>query len=362
MLSAMTGKEIYELPERLTISMLPGEYARLIQKNRSLIIPFRKPHVLRLKCLNCNKGGQYDIGMLAVYLNNPDKGKHDDRSIEEHAQMTGYFRCKHCNSAGNWEMPTQFSLLIMSAMMSKLASIENEHYFVGELRLFDGTAHRFATDSEEHLLSKLSQTDDPALIWDRLGNLYSKGERPELAAAAYEHAIRLDRRQSESYFSLAQLLREIGEDRQAADFYRLTISSARFYKSMKAEAFREMLAIAIQDLMHIHLNSNKSIAFLPERDELSDEENNRPDQAILELYKFELDPNTLQSFYPVAEMYMGKRRDELIYQKKAIKTKPHRETAASIETITSFTGKSVGKEETSKKQKVRHKGKWIKKK
>jgi hypothetical protein len=38
--------------------------------------------------------------------------KNEKDSILNHVQTTGYYRCKHCNAAGNWEFPERFIIEI----------------------------------------------------------------------------------------------------------------------------------------------------------------------------------------------------------------------------------------------------------
>jgi hypothetical protein len=59
----------------------------------------------------------------------------------------------------------------------------------GEIRLYDGSLPKWATDAEEAFLTKLMYNGSDGLLWDKLGNLYLRGGRPELAAAAFEKSI-----------------------------------------------------------------------------------------------------------------------------------------------------------------------------
>ena len=64
-----------------------------------------------------------------------------------------------------------------------------------------------ATDAEEHLLTKIMESDKDAFLWNHLANLYFKGGRADLATAAFEHSLSIDPLQTESLYSLGLNIR-----------------------------------------------------------------------------------------------------------------------------------------------------------
>ncbi len=78
---------------------------------------------------------------------------------------------------------------------------------------------------------------------------------------------------------------------------------------MPVEKLREMLAYCLVDLFYIYENSNGEIPFLPTKEELevAGKINKMKDNQL----EFELFPDDPESFYPLAEMYMGAQSKRL---------------------------------------------------
>lgn len=60
--------------------------------------------------------------------------------IDDYIQTTGYFRCKQCNSAGNWELPTDLSLKITANLLMSMGNVEPNDLEFGEIAIYDGTS------------------------------------------------------------------------------------------------------------------------------------------------------------------------------------------------------------------------------
>ncbi|UOF91692.1 tetratricopeptide repeat protein [Fodinisporobacter ferrooxydans] len=250
-------------PNPTDIAALPSQYMRKVIRNIDRIRPLTAENFKMLRCNHCGRKGKYDIGMIAFdidrYYKDVKRKQKSGVSIDEYIQTTGYFRCRHCHSAGNWEFPTDFMFVMTTMLLMRTVKMENQGFHFGPLSLFDGSRHRFATDAEEYLLKKI-QTQEDSLHWNKLGNLYNKGGRPELATVAFEQSVRLDPTQAESHFSLGQILDQMGEFEMAA-------------------AREGEVPVNIQE-----------------------------EEARVEL---DMIPDKVESFFPVAEMYMGERRKEM---------------------------------------------------
>ncbi|MBN6205685.1 hypothetical protein JYK21_04400 [Ralstonia pickettii] len=61
-----------------------------------------------ITCKSCGRKGKYDVGLMVI---NTDLEKDNKEESNKKIQTTGYFRCKHCNDAGNWEMSADFYIL-----------------------------------------------------------------------------------------------------------------------------------------------------------------------------------------------------------------------------------------------------------
>ncbi|RXT00961.1 lipopolysaccharide assembly protein LapB [Ammoniphilus sp. CFH 90114] len=307
------------------VSSLPGQYIGKVLEKLDHIKPLTTGNIQLLKCNPCGKKGKYDIGMIAFDIDRyyKDAKKHGSsimENLDAYIQTTGYFRCKHCHSAGDWTYSSDFLIEMTSMLLMRSVNMENPRLHFGPLGLFDGSRHRFATDSEEYLLKKIALHED-SLLWNKLGNLYNKGGRPELATAAFEQSIRLDPAQVESHFSLGQILEQVHEYEWAAYHFRLTLCYGSSYKAMDAIDLRKMLACALDYLFSIHTKSEGTIQLIPTGEELKAArcgeviEDIQEEEAWIE---WDVVPNQLESFFPIAEMYMGERRKEIPFRLRTL--------------------------------------------
>lgn len=281
-------------------------------------------HEHYLLCKHCGKKGKYDLGLILIdpekmqkIMQKEQSGKSPSR-VPGYIQTTGYIRCKHCNGAGKWGTTSPFFLLAITGVLTGLYN--KDYYMIGKNVLADGYVPQWPSDAEGHWLDKLEdkrkEQTELALIWDKLGNTYYSGGRPELAAAAHEMALTLDAKQVDSHFSLGNLLHDIGEWELAAWYYRRMMLYAWSYKQLPAKKLRALLSDALRTALLIHLDSGKVIPFLPDKTEIeetADTESNQThrDEIQLQLNRFDLHTDRLDSFYPLAEMYMEKRRNPL---------------------------------------------------
>lgn len=316
-----------KVPERSnpTISMLPGEYVRMVVKNKDKVSQVLPSNVEFLKCRDCGKKGKYDLGVICFNLDKYGRSRkgtqktEDNLEMEDCIQTTGYFRCKHCNSAGNWEFSSDFLFKMTTKLMMRTFLKEDGDFQFGKIHLFDGYAPRYATDSEEYLLKKIQDEGQSGLLWNKLGNTYHKGGRPELAAAALEQSVRVDPTHIESHFSLGQILFQAGEHDLATHHYHKALCHAKDYTLLDPYALRDILSNALSSLLYIYLDSGRESPFLSTIEELAatgvedDHEFAQLGLAGVELFQDQLD-----SFYPLAELYMGDKKKLLPSRDRAL--------------------------------------------
>ncbi|NBJ68169.1 MULTISPECIES: tetratricopeptide repeat protein [Clostridia] len=298
-----------DIPDSPTRSWLPGKYAMTVYKQRDQVKRKFPENHLMLTCNSCGRKGKYDVGMMVI---NPELD-----NMTDNIQTTGYFRCKHCNEAGDWTLPNEFYLRSTWGLIAE--NMDGDFPMesictVGENRLYDGSKHIFTSDAEAHLLNLLEKDPSDAYIWNRLGNIYDKGGRPELAVSVLEHSIGLDIYQTESYYTLANLLFEITEYEEAASYFRKALVTACEYDKLDAKSLRDALAVCLEKLFYLYQHSDGKISFVP-----TDEEREATSTSVptpnKEFYyldtEIEVFPGDPQSFYPFAEMYMGKMANRI---------------------------------------------------
>lgn len=317
LISAITGQDPKTVKEKPTFAMLPGQYASKVISRKDKLRPVYKPNKHYLICGHCGRKGKYDLGLILFNANRWFKNGQERQKLNfmDYIQATGYFRCKHCNGAGNWESASPFLQLGIWGGLLMGTQSDAGGYSTGELRLFDGSSLRWVSDGEERFLDKLQEAGHDGYLWNRLGNLYNKGGRPELAVVAFEQSIRVDPAQIESHYSLGDILFQIGEDEKAAYHFHMMLVYARFYEKLDAIRIRDMLSAGLQNLFKIYDCSKHAIPFLPSREDFADlngfEEMQHHASSPVALLDFNFHPDDQESFRPIAEIYMGNRRMEI---------------------------------------------------
>ncbi|MBO1005897.1 tetratricopeptide repeat protein [Pseudogracilibacillus auburnensis] len=296
--------------QSLTISILPGKYVRSVYRNKKEITQIFKENHHMLTCASCGRKGKYDLGLLMVNVDR-NKDKEDGEPLHD-LQMTGYFRCKHCNDAGNWILPDSVKMMALDGIIPFGAGLGDGNVEVGQNLLSDGSWHQYASDAEEHYFRLIEGNPDDSFLWNRLGNLYLSGNRPELAMSAYEHSLTIDPGQVESHFKLGDVLMDIKDWSNAGKHFHQVLIQAQSYKFLSAEDLREMLAVALQNLYIIHEMTSGEIPFLPSLDDMKKVGKllEQGTQGTVDM-ELEIFPDRHDSFFPFAEMYMGERAKEI---------------------------------------------------
>lgn len=318
LISQITGRDLAEIPVKPDISMLPGSYARKVARRINKIAMEFPENKHYLTCTICGHTARYNLGSVffepgAVFK---DKVFDSDTSWLTNIQATGYFRCINCNSAGAWELAQKgshsFIFGMFAGLMNNYADINGGSFQIGVIQLADGSRPRWSTDSEEYYLKKLADHPQDGYLWNRLGNCYYKGGRPDLAAAAFEQSVKVDPGQLESHFSLGRFLFEIDLDAEAVQHLRQVLILAHSYEKLPAPALRDMLTETLRMLVMISQDEEEFLSFLPTAEEVYLREDkpvlHNPVIKIMDISIDSSDPLTLR---PLAECYMGKRRREL---------------------------------------------------
>ncbi|MEY9970192.1 tetratricopeptide (TPR) repeat protein [Lysinibacillus sp. RC46] len=304
LIQALTNQEITEIPSSPTFKYLGGTYVKSVVDNFKKVMTQHEKNEIMMTCKSCNKSGKYNIGTMFI------KVPTNNQNIQKpEQQYTGYFRCKHCNTAGQWEESSELYMFSIAALLAP--DNENNSVQFGEMQLFDGTSPKYATDGEEHLLHLISSSPSNALLWNKLGNLYITGARPELAIAAFEKSIAIDPNQIESHLSIANILKDIKDYQHTIHHLHQMMLSAEHYEHLNANRLRELLAYGICTSFITSVESKQKYSPLPTKEQVmsADREINLATEELLQ--GIELYSDDVTSFYPLAEAFMGKRAQEL---------------------------------------------------
>lgn len=321
---ALTNISMEEISTSPSLSDLPGRLAPLIAQKKQQVPRAFPKNEFTFVCKHCKKRGRYDAGHISINLeeftNNKGKG------IEEYTQTTGYFRCKQCNSAGKWGITQDYQMRLMAALLDLSVSMEEDPLIsISENQLFDGSSHQYASGAEEHLLNKILSDRDNAFLWNRLANLYFKGGRADLAAATFEHSLTLDPLQTESYYSLGMIIEAI-DPKKSVDYYHRMLASASYYTGMDASNLRELIAVSLLSLIHLTSTSDGQVSIVPGKEiyEELDIEFQHPVEGHQTVFEGDVELDKLETFYPLAELFMGDRRHELSLRKTGASRKKKR--------------------------------------
>ena len=168
------------------------------------------PHIsqkLRLTCRECGDQASYDVG--AIYCDQEGEGD----SAKRHYTFTNYFRCRHCDSAGPWDVADFMKM--MGLALRAWVDRGFEGLMKGRCALFDGTVIQTPAMGEEHLLELLEKDSGNAFLCGRLGNLFRNCGQPAKAVEWYAKALDLDPEDIEARHELFYAALETGDIRGA---------------------------------------------------------------------------------------------------------------------------------------------------
>ncbi len=328
LISVATGQDVANLSVRPTVAMLPGKYPKLVYKCMNKVNAEFPENILRLTCGKCGKSGDYDLGTLVF----PAKAAEAGKAVEKF-QALGYFRCKHCNAAGEWELSPRVKTMLAGKMVAALVtnpvgSDRQEGAIFGEALIDNVFSPCWGSDAESYFLKKLSETPDNAYFWNRLGNAYYRGKRPELSVFAHEQAITKDVCQVESHFTLGKILIECGEMELAGDHLRQAVAFSHQYTYLTAYDLREIIVGSLEILLTIYKQSENKINMLPKPQKQVISQHNKSQIAATLALDFEVDADRRDTLYPLAEVYLGERRNELLPEQCATSNQPNKAKTA----------------------------------
>lgn len=308
LISLVTGQELAEIPDSPTARNLPGKYGKIINKILADIPNPFSENKYKLACTQCGKNAEYDLGQIAFNVEKyPEMKEFNKAAWSEKYQFTGYFRCKHCNAAGSWQMPkntsTMLTIATMAAMLQMTAGLESDNFIFGRVETSEGLYFPLASDVEEYYLKLLKQNPYDAWKWNRLGNAYYKGGRPDLAVVAYEESVKNDPGQTESHYSLGRILHEVGLTEDAVLHLREMLVTARHYELMESLQLRDLLTAGLHILFDIKEDPKEMMDFLlkGEKDRPLDSQIKGPMHYV----ELDITFDEFEGLYPLAEIYMN---------------------------------------------------------
>lgn len=154
---------------------------------------------LALVCAACGSKQTYDVGTVIMK---------EEATGNERFQFTNYFRCRHCDSPGPFEVADHLKI-IAEIPRGKLR--KHPKVLQGRMELFDGAMHQTVAMSEEYLKRLIAKDPNNAFLHTRMGNLLRGSGQKSGALESYKRAVELDPREIEALSSLKELLIERGD-------------------------------------------------------------------------------------------------------------------------------------------------------
>ena len=284
LISLLTGHSLKKLPTKPSYSLLPSTYISAVIKN-IIKIPDNFPeNILYLQCPHCDQKDKYNVGTI---MYNPVKynnlfhekkeqcGKGQTPQVDwlECIQSTAYFRCNNCNGAGSWIFTEEARLSVETGIVldrfklirfKKLRKYVNGHLEIGCKKIIP----QWNTDIEDFFLNQLKSKPKDAYIWNRLGNSYYNGGRPELAVAAYERSIQHDPEELDSLYSLGMILAWADEPEESMKHLQRVLIAAHRNSQLPALVLRDLLVGTLVIMKNICKNNNMFLSYLPDNKEI----------------------------------------------------------------------------------------------
>ncbi|WP_026703213.1 hypothetical protein [Salibacterium aidingense] len=310
------------LPEDVVLpesSRLPGRYVQEVTAHLKNMPRFFRRNRHMLTCRQCGHRAKYNIGQPLLDYSEIDTSQliTQEMTAADKVQFPFYFRCENCNTAGEWDWSERLEKSVYLGVLGNAENPDDPSIPVnGESRLFDDYKPTWTTDGEEHLLHYLRKDPENAFLWYKLGILYYKGHRADLAAAALEQAVKLAPDHTEALYTLAQILDTVNLEASRFYFVQVLLSVHR-YAELDPLMLRDVAAHSLWELEAMKKAGTGS-AFPTAEDAASigsgalQDFLSLSDNEIWEkLEHFQNEETMLASFYPLAELFLGSRIEEL---------------------------------------------------
>lgn len=219
---------------------------------------------LDLICQKCDGKAQYKVGRVFIDPSWARKGNDDAGPLKDAICFSGLFRCKHCGSAGPWEVPAETRWLLLGLMLVDLTERNQSQIQFGVMQMFDGTMLQTGAAAEDYLKQKVEQRPDDAFLWGRLGNLYDNAGETDQARPAYEKAVELDPGEIESNYTLGCYRMNEGDDFGAAECFQRVARHARMASRLDPKLLENIVRDSIGRLFDLHCDSDGAIPFPPD--------------------------------------------------------------------------------------------------
>ncbi|MFB5663493.1 tetratricopeptide repeat protein [Alteribacillus sp. HJP-4] len=266
-----------------------------------------------LTCRRCGHRAKYNIGkpLLQLTAEQVKMVSENELAIKNFIQFPLYVRCIQCNHAGDWIWGERLERKVFesAAMTAEERVLDPASPEQGKLFLFDGFQPCWMSDAEDHIIALLQDDPESVFLWNRLGNVYYKGGRADIASVVFEKCIELDSGHYESHYTLGILLESIDFIQAAVFHYHKALVHLPRKDENDAFAKRDLAADILKRLKLLQVKHRLCPVLPPTESLHSIDPLPKKIQGIF-LKKTDENADT-SSFYPLAEMFIGKYKMEL---------------------------------------------------
>lgn len=213
------------------LGKLRAEQARWRQRDEAFLAKFEEggfekllmevdePFHLKLECRACGRSYTYDIEEIFV---SPEVMKRKEAATESAFFLREHIICKNCGAEDEYRL-TGEAMAVLTVETMRLTMIqkrqgdvppEDQRLKIVDFRLMDGTrcTPREALDMYKRRIEAEPNNPD---LHDRIGCVYRLWRRYDEALTHFQRAMELDPERVATLFHLAELYREMGQEKTA---------------------------------------------------------------------------------------------------------------------------------------------------
>jgi tetratricopeptide (TPR) repeat protein len=257
-----------------------------------------------LRCTQC--GHTYNYELESIYT-----------TIEKEGFIIGdIIQCKGCGSLETYEIPSWTHLKFMSELIrvsmakeahpdKELDSLETPLKLVKRVQMTTlGRKVKSVSESYHLMKEELEKHPEDAILNRRMGNVLKNGGRPDLASPYYLEAVRLNPRETESLYSMGDILIEQERYVEAISYLERMVLALR-ENTMDETLRRNLFASLLEQVAIIEDQTGHQVELFPslKPDELKGLKAREP--VILDLRTF--DPSKKSDLEVLYQMFRSGR-------------------------------------------------------
>lgn len=262
------------------------------------------PDRLLLECGSCGHRARYDVGTVLLTSEESDAAIVPGNSTGELVCFTDYFHCELCDAADAWKLTKVACRYLRRQRAVAALGLSGAGVYPALPVLFDGTICRSPAWGEDYLRARIAESPNDFFLYNRLGNLLSNVDFVDDAIEAYDQALALNPKDSDSHLSLGRFAEEDDELEEAILHYQLALRFASHCDHIPPDVLRAIVRESLERLFDLH-DPEDGADFIPGIEpipEIADELSRvPPDERVVHAFSFDL--STDEGWERMVDMY-----------------------------------------------------------